>query len=100
VKPNARLPTFSETTDPNRGKLATTSVSESADRKQTRQSMLDAASHLANAPCDKSLREPLRNAISAYINAQRQGEPGTSDEEQKIIREATDYRGRFACRAE
>jgi hypothetical protein len=98
VKPDARLLTFSERNDPTRVKSATTSVLESTDRKQIRQAMLDAASRLENSPCDKSLREPLRNAISAYIDAQRQSDPGTSDEEQKIIRDATDYRGRFVCR--
>lgn len=146
MKPDARLPTFAERNDPNRPPAALrfepmkpdprlptfaevndrprpAPVPESAEHKQIRQAMLNAANRLENSPCDKSLRQPLRTAVSAYIKAPREDVPGGSDEDQRIVRDAlaagilqptdifpgfgratlpvqsdnSNYRGRFVC---
>ncbi len=89
MKPDARLPTFAEMNDPNRAHRAV-SAPESADRKQIWQAMLNAANRLENSPCDKSLRQPLRTAISAYIKARRENDPSAPDEDTEIVREAAE----------
>jgi hypothetical protein len=111
AKPDARLETFAERTDPNRPHPVAPVVPESAERKQIRQTMLNAANRLENSPCDKSLREPLRIALEAYIKARRENDPRAPEEDVTIYREAGEagilqpggvinagYRGRFACR--
>ena len=88
MKPDARLPTFTEMNDPSRAHPAV-SVPKSADRKQIQQAVLNAASRLQNSPCDKSLRQALRTAIAAYIKARREDDPRAPDEDQQIVREAS-----------
>lgn len=67
---------------------ATSAPATARDRRELRADLLRAANRLENSPCDQRLKEPLRDAILAFIEEARPTRDAIDQEVATVIRAA------------